>query len=228
MSYNREPEFKTSVIESENGNAYNSYLRTLKYCNSTDVDEALKILSESLDINEISFNKLCLGEFYYSKYKEKAISVSKKLIKKATEIINSNKINNDDKELLIFWKENLKNLIVDFYEGSKLNIKEKTLKNPYPEVFSNYFSYKLFDRLHSHYKSEKNQLANYSFIYRKMVEDDYIKKIQKPEVFRVWLSEKPYEISIDPIKQMSNISRRHRDVNYENVIQLTRIELEKL
>jgi hypothetical protein len=175
MSSNREFEFKRSETESDNRNAYNSYLRTLKYFNSISLDKALKILSETLSVNEISFNKLCLGEFYYSKYLEKALKTSKELIKKATETIDKNELDKDEKELLEFWREKLIKTLQSSLEFSKSKVIEKIVENPFPSVFLSGLAYQLFLKLHNIYKLKKvNYVANYSFVFYALDSDNLL------------------------------------------------------
>lgn len=101
--------------------------------------------------------------------------------------------------------------------AANLNPEEK---NPYPEIFVDYNSYKLFNRLHDEYKDEPKPLVNYSYIYRKMYKDGLIKLYFKPNMFREWLLNDPFNIDIPPLKQIGNISAKHREANYNKAKQL--------
>jgi hypothetical protein len=206
MSHYEESKFQRSESESENKIAYNNHLRTLNYCNNIGVDEALKILSEMLDVNEISFYKLCLGEFYYSKFLLKAKKTSKELIKKVTETINKNELDKDDKELLEFWREKLITTIQISDEFFKTKTIEKKLENPFPSIFSTGLAYQLFLKLHDSYKHKKvNYTANYSFVFYALESDGFL--VCNQTGYIDFLNDE-YEILLDRIDKRQSKSEK--------------------
>lgn len=99
------------------------------------------------------------------------------------------------------------------------------IKNPYPEIFPNVFSFQLFKRLYENYKDSNTLLADFSFIYRKMYGDDgeFILKHQKPEIFREWLSKEPFEIVIgSPFKTLDRCITDDKDTNFNTTFELVR------
>ena len=94
--------------------------------------------------------------------------------------------------------ENITNFENDVKEE---NIKSKV--NPHPQVFLNSKAFELFEKLQETYQSSKNQLADYSFVYRKMYEDGYVLDSFKNRMFINWLS-KHYQIELDKIKTMND------------------------
>ena len=101
----------------------------------------------------------------------------------------------------------------------------KKKENPYPEIFKNAFSFRLFERLHMDYKDSNSLLADYSFIYRKMCEKKHIVEYQKPEMFRDWLSKEPYEIILD--NKFKTLDRCKTDTKERN-FKLTLDLMEKI
>lgn len=79
------------------------------------------------------------------------------------------------------------------------------IENPYPQIFTDYNAYKLFDKLHNEFKDNSKHLADYSFIYRMMYNDGFIFSNYKPEMFKDWLSKEPYSIYLDlKLKTLNN------------------------
>ncbi len=205
---------KKSDSEIDEENTYNNYIKGLNYCLNIDVVEAIKMMSETLDINEIGFQKLCLGEYYYSKYFKEAISISREIIQKTAVIINKNKLAQGNVEYLIFWKEKLEKVTNEIIEFSKPEINTKLSKNLYPNIFSGDFAYTLFLKNHEVYKNSKTiYTANYSFIYYAMKKDKLT--ICTGSDFRNFLSEY-INISIDRIDS-KQYGRKNKQDLYESI-----------
>ena len=103
--------------------------------------------------------------------------------------------------------------------------KNQELRNPFPSVFSNEFAYRLFDRLHSNNKETKRH-SDYSYIYRKMEKDGLLCNHQRPEVFREWLIEGPYETLIEhPFKTLSNCYSKKKEAEYYAVKEIIKKEI---
>ncbi len=85
------------------------------------------------------------------------------------------------------------------------------VKNPHPDIFNNYKAYQLFQNLHDLKKNEVNVLVEYSFIYRIMHNEGLIKERIRPEMFRAWLSKKPFEVETEyKLKTLANCSPKNR------------------
>lgn len=110
------------------------------------------------------------------------------------------------------------------------NISETQNKdNPYPQIFPDKFSFKLFERLHSNYKDSHTLLADYSFIYRKMYSLNHILEHLKPEMFRNWLSKEPYSIIIgSKFKTLNRCSTDEKESNFNIVFELVSKEYDNV
>ena len=102
-----------------------------------------------------------------------------------------NKVN----ELLVF-SSNDKNISIKTESKDKDNSSKNT--NPHPRIFKSELGFRFFDRLRT---NVKNPLADYSFIYRKMIQDGIIYETIGDSEFRHWLSSN-YQIEIDKTKQL--------------------------
>jgi hypothetical protein len=103
----------------------------------------------------------------------------------------------------------------------KLNKKHDKLKetqgqlnsNPYPRIFKNISSFRIFERMQ---EVIKNPLADYSFIYRKMLKDGLIFSTVGDSEFRLWLSNN-YSIEIDKTKQLYRCTTPTKEGLYSTV-----------
>lgn len=86
----------------------------------------------------------------------------------------------------------------------------KSKSNPHPRIFVDNYAYKLFERLKT---TIKNPLADYSFIYRKMINDKLIYESVGDSEFRHWLSN-IYEVEIDKMKQLHICSTNAKENLY--------------
>lgn len=110
-------------------------------------------------------------------------------------------------------------------QPNKTDNEIQVLKNPYPQIFPDAFSYRLFERLHNDYKNSTNLLADFSFIYRKMYELEHIVRYQKPEMFRDWLSKEPFNVILDnKFKTLDRCKTHTKETNFNTVIELVRKE----
>ena len=109
---------------------------------------------------------------------------------------------------------------LDFKKSDKmteLHIKE-VVENPHPDIFSNLKGFVLFERLHSVFRNNNQNLADYSFIYRKLVKDGFILDSFKPEKFREWISGERYDIQTDtPLKTLNNCSTQLKKDLYDTL-----------
>lgn len=96
---------------------------------------------------------------------------------------------------------------------------EKT-ENPYPHIFINLEAYKLFEKLYDAFKIRPYKLANFSFIYRKMYEDELILDSFKPQMFINWIAKEPYNIDLDKIKTLANCVTINKIQTYNNIKEL--------
>lgn len=82
--------------------------------------------------------------------------------------------------------------------------------NPHPRIFENAHAFRLFERLKT---KINNPLADYSFIYRKMINDNLIFESVGDSEFRSWLSSN-YEVEIDKMKQLHNCTTNTKEQVY--------------
>ena len=94
------------------------------------------------------------------------------------------------------------------------------IENPYPQIFTDYNAYKLFDKLHNEFKDNSKYLADYSFIYRMMYKDGFIFSNYRPEMFKDWLSKEPYSIYLDlKLKTLNNCTTPNKVSIYNTLKQ---------
>lgn len=112
--------------------------------------------------------------------------------------------------------------VLDFKKMDKtteLHIYEKeVVENPYPDIFSSLEGFVLFERLHSVFRNNNQNLADYSFIYRKLVKDGLMLASFKPEKFREWISGERYNITTDAsLKTLNNCTTQLKQDLYETL-----------
>lgn len=73
------------------------------------------------------------------------------------------------------------------------------------DIFTNRFAFEVFKNLHQRFKDSPTQMANYSFIYRKMVEQELIRDSFKPSQFISFISSEPY--NVDKVEQLKTLER---------------------
>ncbi|SIS36523.1 hypothetical protein SAMN05421768_105349 [Chryseobacterium joostei] len=111
-------------------------------------------------------------------------------------------------------------LKIEKLENNKNYLDEKLFDNPYPHIFQDIKAFQFFELLHQNYKNSNKALADYSFIYRKMYEENLILETFKPEMFRSWIAKEPYsKDSLDKIKTLSNCSTSDKIIIYNNLKQ---------
>lgn len=92
------------------------------------------------------------------------------------------------------------------------NLQKESI-NLYPRFFTSIYAYRVFERLS---KTVKNPLADFSFIYRKMIEDKLIYETIGDSEFRQWLSTN-YEVEIDKTKQLHLCSTASKEQLYSTI-----------
>lgn len=105
---------------------------------------------------------------------------------------------------------------LELFENSESTIEETEFDkgtNPYPRIFKENKHAQLFEYLHD--SVERNELAEYSFIYRKMMEDRFIYDGVKQSEFKNWLNE-TYKIEpLDDLKTLTNCTTDHKYQLYQ-------------
>jgi hypothetical protein len=110
-----------------------------------------------------------------------------------------------------FEFENMVNITED------LKIQNKPI-NKFPKVFVDDFSFLFFEQLYENYKNTKTRLADFSFIYRKMVYDKHIHEDFKPEMFKNWVAKAPYARVIDGgLKVLEHCTTKSKEIAYRNI-----------
>jgi hypothetical protein len=128
--------------------------------------------------------------------------------------------------------------IIDFIESKRKNFVQNVIsikdlsnendesiktENPYPQIFSNLKAFHLFDRLYEQFKDSKNQIADFSFIYRMMFNESFILPHFKPQMFIDWIDVEPYKISLEKIKTMGDCSTEQKIRTYNNTKEIIQI-----
>ncbi|PWA05680.1 hypothetical protein [Flavobacterium psychrotolerans] len=111
-------------------------------------------------------------------------------------------------------------------KSSNMSIDNSIVKNqvnPYPQVFSNVKSFQLFEKLFNQFKDGNSKMADFSFIYRKMVEDNYIFSHFKPQMFIEWVNKEPFKINLDKIKTLNECSTSQKINTYTTTKELIQI-----
>ena len=89
------------------------------------------------------------------------------------------------------------------------------IDNPFPNIFKNHDAYLFFERLKENICIDQTtQLADYSYVYRKMLEDKFINDEVSPSSFVSFL-DKNYNIVLDPLKSWGKLTGKHRIMLYE-------------
>lgn len=96
--------------------------------------------------------------------------------------------------------------------NEKLEVKKE---NPYPNIFVNYDAFLFFERLKENICTDQvTQLADYSFVYRKMFKDKYINYEVLPSSFKTFL-EINYNIFLEQLKSWNKLTGKHREKIYD-------------
>jgi hypothetical protein len=98
----------------------------------------------------------------------------------------------------------------------KIRSKKTIINNPHKRIFSSDFAYNFFEQLR---QTITNNLADYSFIYRKMLSENLIYETIGDSEFRRWLSTN-YEVEIDKTKQL-HICTTNRKIQLYSTIKNT-------
>lgn len=77
--------------------------------------------------------------------------------------------------------------------------------NPYPRIFTSPKAYNKFVKLHEEFGNSKENLANYSFVYHRMLKDNLIYSDYKKTEFVFFLLK--FEINIDRIKSENQLGK---------------------
>ncbi len=99
---------------------------------------------------------------------------------------------------------------LDFLKLEKENSKNELQSNPHSRIFKRGAHFKLFEYLK---ESVKNELADYSFIFRAMQKDKFIYEGIKEKEFRSWLND-TYGISIGKLKLHDYCKTQSKVSNY--------------
>ncbi|ELY2011339.1 hypothetical protein SL057_002409, partial [Flavobacterium psychrophilum] len=112
------------------------------------------------------------------------------------------------------------------YEFEVINKQIKPeINNMFPREFVDDFSFKFFERLFDKFKDTKEPLADFSFIYRKMYDENHIHDDVKPESFKKWIAKEPYNIILDlGLKTLDNCKTNSKIIAYNEIKELVKKE----
>lgn len=88
-------------------------------------------------------------------------------------------------------------------ESAEIQNKNTSDLNPYPGIFPKNEHWEFFEYLKNKMVNYKTELADLSFIFRKMQSDGFIHGYVKPGIFRAWLSDK-YKITLEKMKTLGD------------------------
>lgn len=127
------------------------------------------------------------------------------------------------KEFLLEKTKTLKTipLVVNQNIVNEQNSKKKLDTNPYPRIFISLNSFFLFEAFKEHIR-DKNLLADYSFIYRKMQADSFIYEAIGDSEFRNFLYDN-LNIDIEKTKQLNNCSTVSKENTYSSLKDLIKL-----
>jgi hypothetical protein len=161
---------------------------------------------------------------YFSGTTKDGIPLTEKdYVKAALNYLNTlipSKMTLDEYKRVEYYREFLeKKTKEEHLQKEDQKIKRETY--PFPEVFRSSEAHSLFERLYNSKKDTNTPLADFSFIYRRMYNDDLLQDHQKPEVFRHWLSKEPYKVVLDnKFKTLDNCTTRAKEDSYLDAKQL--------
>jgi hypothetical protein len=100
------------------------------------------------------------------------------------------------------------------FENTTDNVTFHSQENPFPRFFSNHKAFLFFERLCDEIcKKEKTQLADYSFVFRRLQKDSLIYQDISEKAFREFLSNK-YQVNIDKLKTLDYSSTGPKETIY--------------
>ncbi len=157
-----------------------------------------------------------VSERSYKLYKKDELTARQMLTENAMGVLAKFMQNKIEREILTDAINNPDSLFSEntgmVNQAENENPTPKEIINPFPRIFVNATTYILFDKLQK--KITKNELAEYSFLYWAMVNDDYILKSCRPSEFREWLSSE-YEIELTELKQYDKCKGGNKIQIYE-------------
>jgi hypothetical protein len=99
-----------------------------------------------------------------------------------------------------------------------LRLESKELNtNPYPRIFVDFNAFNIFDKFRKRIE-ERDQLADFSFLYRIMLKDELIYESIGDSEFRRWLT-KAFQIEIDETKQLYLCETKNKKDLYTTIKQ---------
>ena len=126
----------------------------------------------------------------------------------------------------VFMKSLVINELQDFISSQRTYFQKESIDslgkgksketniNPFPRVFTNYNAFKIFDEWSK--KFIKNELADFSFIYRRMQEDELIYINIGDSEFRSWI-ETNYRVVIEKTKQIHRCTTPTKNMLYTSL-----------
>ena len=157
--------------------------------NKYKFDESKKIFSQLKNIDTLIYETRLI--------KLKASSIRETMYETAEKVAKEkHKIAAVEAEKKEKEKEKEKVKIIENYVASNKFQMHNNL-NSISQIFTNSFGHNFFEDLHLEFKDSNSVLADYSFIYRMMVEDKLIIDYIKPEMFKSWLKQDPFNINLE-------------------------------
>tara|TARA_R110002051_G_scaffold313801_1_gene390226 strand:- start:234 stop:1022 length:789 start_codon:yes stop_codon:yes gene_type:complete len=140
-------------------------------------------------------------EFPQSSSQSNKIDFIQKLMNRIIEVKYEAKNKTNTTEITEEELADLNDLFIFFEnELNKLYQPSPFLKNKYPKIFKDDFSFNLFLQLHEEFKKDgSHRLANYSFIFYAMTEDQFNLMICRPTDFIKFLRTSDFDIDIEKI-----------------------------
>lgn len=157
--------------------------------NKYKFDESKKIFSQLKNIDTLIYETRLIIL--------KASSIRKTVNETAEKVAKEkSKIAAEEEVEKVKEKEKEKEKIIENYVASN-RFQMHNNSNSISQIFTNSFGQNFFEELHLEFKDSNSVLADYSFIYRMMVEDKLIIDYIKPEMFKSWLKQNPFNINLE-------------------------------
>lgn len=159
------------------------------------------------------FNKDCNELGYISRHRFQEFGLACELDDTGSRISINDLVNFKSPEPLNLFVDNSEN---NWESNSDLYFDEEM--KIFLQIFKGTMGFRFFEELYFVFKDSNSLLADFSFIYRMMIKENYIIAYIKPEMFRAWLSEEPFSIVLDnKLKTLDRCTTASKQRTYNSI-----------